>query len=51
MAAVQRIGEPLGGLRLPAALQVHGADGRQVWGVTRNELDVTFVEVYALRPR
>lgn len=41
-------GEVLGRIRLPEELQVHGADLERVWGVTRNELDVSFVEVYGI---
>lgn len=44
-------GEMQGTVRLPASLRVHGADGRRLWGVTRDELDVNFVEVYRLQPR
>lgn len=41
-------GEMLGRVRLPEGLRLHGADARRVWGVMRDELDVSFVEVYAL---
>ena len=41
-------GEILGRVRLPEGLRLHGADARRVWGVMRDELDVSFVEVYAL---
>lgn len=46
---ISESGEMLGTVRLPAALEVHGADDRRVWGLTRDDLDVPFVEVYELR--
>lgn len=39
-------GEMRGRVHLPEELRVHGADRQRVWGVTVNELDVPFVEVY-----
>lgn len=41
-------GEMLGRVHLPQELEVHGAERGRVWGVSRNELDVSFVEVYGV---
>ena len=42
-------GEPLAEIRLPIGLSVFGADRRTVWGMTTDELDVPYVEVYTIR--
>jgi hypothetical protein len=39
-------GTELGRVQLPAALRVYGAEAGRVWGVARDDLDVSFAEVY-----
>lgn len=41
-------GVPIGRVRLPADLRVHGANRQHVWGVVRDDLDVPFVRVYRI---
>lgn len=39
------LGEPLGGVRLPSDLLLHGARGDSIWGVRRGEYDETIFVV------